>query len=290
MLRCVTTAGGAESDLVKIRMHFHEVHSLFRGRGFAEIENYASFIRNPEAVLFENIQTLLELQEVDRQLYALEKTKGDLPQTLEELKRKVAELTSAYDQKAAHLTNVERQRRALESALALAKERKKKYETQLYAVKTNKEYDAITLEIEHTEKEIDQNETKILETLESEEKLKQEVAQFEEQLKAATQERDQQEELLNLMMAQNRTLVEQLQSARQGLLVGIKPGLLRSYERILRGKDGLAVVKIVRGSCGGCSTRITSQRAMEIREMREIYYCESCGRILLWQEEEAVAA
>lgn len=240
--------------------------------------------------MFENIQTLLELQEVDRQLYALEKTKGDLPQTLEELKRKATELTGVYDQRTAHLASLERQRRGMESALALAKERKKKYETQLYAVKTNKEYDAITLEIEHTEKEIDQHETKILETLESEEQLKQEVAQYEEQLQAATQERDQQEELLNLTMEQNRHQVEQLQSARQGLLVGVKPGLLRSYERILRGKDGLAVVKIVRGSCGGCSTRITSQRAMEIREMREVYYCESCGRILLWQDEESVAA
>ncbi len=240
--------------------------------------------------MLERIQTLLELQEIDRQLYALEKAKGDLPQTLEELKRKAAELTSTHDQKAAHLSNLDRQRRALESALALAKERKKKYETQLYAVKTNKEYDAITLEIEHTEKEVDHSETKILETLEAEENLKKEIAQYEEQLKAAQQERDQQEKLLNQMMEQNKHQVEQLRSARQSLVAGVKPGLLRSYERILRGKDGVAVVKIVRGSCGGCSTRITSQRAMEIREMREIYYCESCGRILLWQEEESVTA
>jgi len=157
-------------------------------------------------------------------------------------------------------------------------------------VKTNKEYDAITLEIEHTEKEVDHSETKILETLEAEENLKKEIAQYEEQLKAAQQERDQQEKLLNQMMEQNKHQVEQLRSARQSLVAGVKPGLLRSYERILRGKDGVAVVKIVRGSCGGCSTRITSQRAMEIREMREIYYCESCGRILLWQEEESVTA
>jgi predicted nucleic acid-binding Zn-ribbon protein len=240
--------------------------------------------------LFENIQTLLELQEVDRRLHALEKTKGDLPQTLEELKRKAAELTGAYDQKAAHLAHLERQRRGLESALALAKERKKKYDAQLYAVKTNKEYDAITLEIEHAEKEVDHNETQILQTLEAEENLKKEVALHEEQLRAATQERDHQEELLDLMMEQNRHQVEELQNARQTLAAGVKPALLRSYERILRGKDGVAVVKVVRGSCGGCSTRITSQRAMEIRERREIYYCENCGRILIWQEEEPVAA
>jgi len=240
--------------------------------------------------LYANIQTLLELQEIDRKLYALDRAQGDLPHTLEELKRKLAELTGVYDQKTARLAEVERQHRALDGALSLAKERKKKYETQLYAVKTNKEYDAITLEIENTEKEIDQSETKIIEALEAEESLKEEITQYEEQIKIAQQERGQQEELLNQLLEQNKHQVEDLRSARQGLAVGISPGLLRSYERILRGKDGVAVVKIVRGSCGGCSTRITSQRAMEIREMREIYYCESCGRILLWQEEEPVLA
>jgi len=240
--------------------------------------------------LYAKIQTLLELQEIDRQLYTLERAKGDLPHTLEELKRKLTEVTSAYDQKVAHLANAGQQRRAAENAISMAKERKKKYETQLYAVKTNREYDAVTLEIENTDKEIDQSETKVLQALEVEENLKQELAQHEEQIKALQQERDQQEELLNQLLEQNRHQVDQLKSARQSLTTGFNLGLLRSYERILRGKDGLAVVKVVRGSCGGCSTRITSQRAMEIREMREIYYCESCGRILIWPEEEPVLA
>lgn len=240
--------------------------------------------------MYANIQNLLELQEIDRQLFALEKTKGDLPQTLEELKRKLAELTSTFDQETAHVAAVETQRRSAEGALSQARERKKKYEAQLYEVKSNKEYDAITLEIETTEKEIDSTETRIIEALDLEERLKKEVAQLQEQSKSLQLEREQQEQVLNQLLEQNRHQVEQLQTARRDLGVAINPGLMRSYERILRGKDGVAVVRILRGSCGGCSTRIPSQRLMEIREMHEIYYCENCGRILVWQEEEPVLA
>lgn len=238
--------------------------------------------------MYANIQNLLELQEIDRRLYALEKAKGDLPQTLEDLKRKLVELTSVFDQKTAHLSGVETQRRSAEGALSQARERKKKYESQLYEVKNNKEYDAITLEIETTEKEIDGTETKIIEALESEEKLKHEIAEMEAQIKTLQSERDQQEQVLNQLLEQNRNEVEQLQAARRELAVGINLGVMRSYERILRGKDGVAVVKVLRGSCGGCSTRITSQRLMEIREMNQIYYCENCGRILVPEEDEVV--
>ncbi len=236
-----------------------------------------------------NIQVLLDLQNVDRQLFALEKTKGDLPRSLEETKDKLVELTAMHAQKSARAAAVLQARHTLENALSLAKERKKKYESQLYAVKTNKEYDAITLEIENTEKEIDQSETKIIEALDQEERLKQEVAQDEAQIKVLEQEQRQQEEALNRLLEQNKSQVEQLLNARQQLTGEVDLALLRSYDRIRRGKEGGEAVTVIdRSACGYCRTRIPSQRVMEIRDMNQIYYCENCGRILVWQEEDAV--
>lgn len=237
-----------------------------------------------------NIQTLLDLQNVDRRLFALERTKGDLPRSLEEIKDKLAELAAALAQKSARAAAVLQTRHGLENALTLAKERKKKYESQLYAVKTNKEYDAITLEIENTEKEIDQSETKILEALEQEDRLKQEIAQDETQIQALANEKQQQEEALNRLLEQNKNQVEQLLQERAQLAAGLELVLLRSYDRIRRGKEGGEAVAVInRGACGGCRTRITSQRLMELRDMNQIYYCENCGRILIWQEDEVVA-
>jgi len=238
-----------------------------------------------------SIQTLLDLQHVDRQLFALERTKGDLPRSLEEIKDRLAALNAVQAEKSARQTALLQTRHTMENALALARERKKKYETQLYAVKTNKEYDAITLEIENSEKEIDQGETKIIEALDQEDRLKQELTEDQTLIQTLQQEQQQQEEMLNRLLEQNRSQVEQLQREREQLAGGLDASLLRSYDRIRRGKEGgEAVALILRGACGGCRTRITSQRLMELREMNQIYYCENCGRILMWQEEEGVAA
>src|SRR6185369_10708248 len=58
--------------------------------------------------------------------------------------------------------------------------------------------------------------------------------------------------------------------------------LLRAYGKI-RGnmRNGLAVVTMDRGACGGCFAIIPPQRQAEIRQRRKLIVCENCGRILV---------
>lgn len=236
------------------------------------------------------LQTLLELQKIDLQLLSLEKAKGNLPQRLAELKQRLSNSAVKLEETKAKLVLLERDRRALEGAISLAKERKKKYETQLYSVKTNKEYDAITLEIETTEKEIDESETKVLVLLDEEKKLTEEISSQQMASQQLDQEVHEQEAELNLLLEETKNQFAELTSMRASLAQGVKPNLLRTYERILRSREDSAVVQLARGGCGGCGTRIPPQRMMEIRELKQIFYCENCGRILVWQEDEEAVA
>lgn len=237
----------------------------------------------------EHLKVLVELQRVDSQLFALEKAKGDLPHRVEELGDQNEQLSTLRQQTAEALAATQRNRRSAEGALQLAKEKKKKYENQLYAVKTNKEYDAVTTEIEATILEIDQTETTILEAIEEEEKLQKEVAGHDERLASLRHEYNEQQEILAKREAENSSAVQSLTAQREQLIVKLRRPVLNAYQRILNGKDGLAVVPITRGACGGCLTRIPPQRVMEVREMNQIFYCESCGRILIWDSSEAEA-
>jgi hypothetical protein len=240
--------------------------------------------------LLEELKILVALQSVDGQLFALEKAKGDLPSRVLELQNQRDQLAEQQRQKAAVLAETQSRRRSAEGALQMARERKKKYDQQLYSVKNNKEYDAVTAEIEMAVADIDQAETKILEAIEQEDVLKKETAELEEKLKALQAECDEQQGILAQREQETRSMVETLRQQRDELAAKLRKPLLGAYQRILNGKDGLAVVEVVRGACGGCSTRIPPQRVMEIREMSQIRYCESCGRILVWNdsEEEAV--
>ena len=62
----------------------------------------------------------------------------------------------------------------------------------------------------------------------------------------------------------------------------VDPRLLSAYERIRNSyRNGLAVVPILRDSCGGCFNVIPPQRQSEIRQRKKIIVCEHCGRILV---------
>src|SRR5690606_3815118 len=65
----------------------------------------------------------------------------------------------------------------------------------------------------------------------------------------------------------------------------VEERLLTAYERI-RGnyRNGLAVVPVLRDSCGGCFNIIPPQRQAEIHQRKKIIVCEHCGRILVDNE------
>lgn len=231
--------------------------------------------------MLDDLQTLIKLQEIDSQLYELERSKGDLPRLVKELDDRLQQLTGEQKKKADDLTAVTAEKRSLEGALQLLREKRKKFESQLYTVTNNREYDAVTIEIESADLEIDSHETRVIELIDREQVLTKEVADFAEQVALAKKDHDEQRAILDARLAEMRSQVEALQARRNEHSAHLKPQILGSYNRILHGKDGLAVVQMVRNSCGGCSTRIPPQRAMEIREMDRIILCESCGRILV---------
>ncbi len=236
--------------------------------------------------MLEDLKTLVDLQRVDSELLALEKAKGDLPKRVLELKSQLEQIAALRQQKAEALAAAQKDRRVAEGALQMAKERKKKYDEQLYSVRNNKEYDAVTAEIEMAVSDIDDSETKILEAIEREDGFKKVVAEHDERLAAAQTEFAAQQAILAEREAETSSMVAALATQREGLAAKLRKQILSAYQRILNGKDGLAVVSVVRGSCGGCSTRIPPQRVMEIREMNQVRYCESCGRILVWDSTE----
>ncbi|MDZ7311917.1 MAG: C4-type zinc ribbon domain-containing protein, partial [candidate division KSB1 bacterium] len=125
-----------------------------------------------------------------------------------------------------------------------------------------------------------------IEAIEQEELLQKELAELEARLDSLQRDYAEQQAILETRERETRSKVEELQNQREGLAALLRKPLLGTYQRILNGKDGLAVVHVTRGSCAGCLTRIPPQRIMEIREMSQILYCESCGRILVWNDAD----
>ncbi|MGH1365107.1 MAG: zinc ribbon domain-containing protein [Calditrichia bacterium] len=231
------------------------------------------------------VNNLVKLQEFDTRLRELKLQKGDLPSMIENLSGNLSEKRSATADYKEKVDKLRSDRKMFTAESDAGKAQLKKYEEQLYKVQNNKEYDAISLEIDTKKAEIENLQNKILQTMEEEESLQSnnveivdEMKSLEEQLKEAEGELEEIDKL-------TREEETRLTGEREKVAGRLDKRQLRQYERISNAKAGIAVASIQRDSCGGCFSSIPPQRIVEIRGGERLINCEHCGRILVWQDE-----
>lgn len=91
---------------------------------------------------------------------------------------------------------------------------------------------------------------------------------------------------LGSITAESEEEEKTLAIARDEQAAQVDERLLRSYTKIRsNAMNGLAVVLVKRGACGGCFNMVPPQRQVEIREKKKIIVCEHCGRVFADVEE-----
>jgi predicted nucleic acid-binding Zn-ribbon protein len=227
------------------------------------------------------LRLLFALQQVDLGLKELLEMKGDLPFMVKKLQESLDSKRSSQKELEDVVRQAIVQRDATDVEILTLKERIEKYKGQQFEVKTNKQYDALTREIDQSQERITKL-TKEMEQLEGRaalaktdaEQMKPEIEELERELADRTKELDavnkehEQEEL-------------RFQHERDKIVAKLATPDYQFYERIRNAKDGKAVVAVKRNSCGGCFNRVTPQRILELRKNDAIITCERCGRILV---------
>ncbi|MBN2104477.1 hypothetical protein JW835_10600 [bacterium] len=236
----------------------------------------------------EVLEWLVELQKVDLQLKQLEALRGDLPHQVEMLTQDVNQVKTTLQEQKIQLQDFHKEKDMLELEVKELEERQKKYQDQLYQVKNNREYDAVSMEIESVKETISNKETRIIELITLEEELQKSIASSEEEESQVQNRLSDKEGDLKKRLGQTEKQEKSLRTERDKLAKKLPPRILGTYQRIFNAKNGLAVVPVMRhGLCGGCFKNLPPQRVLEIREMKRMYLCEVCGRILVWDEEAA---
>ena len=234
----------------------------------------------------ESLLRLLNLQRIDTELDKLKKVQSDYPEAISDLRGKLEAAKQAVDDKKQQAADLEKARRQLEGELETIQADLKKHQDRLYEVKTNREYDALQIEIEVLRNRADENETIILEGIERYDELNSMLEEEETAYKALEadflgQIKDLQNRL-DLVDGEASGWREKRMAAEEE----VDRPVLSNYDRI-RGvvRDGVAVVPIGKGSCGGCFRQLPPQLRVEVRRQDRIIRCENCGRILVWREE-----
>ncbi len=228
------------------------------------------------------LYSLIELQEIDIKLDKVAEERGDLPGKVEEYGNNIRQNQELLQIQSEKIKSLKTESKKLELELAASKEQLKKYEEQLYKVKTNKEYDAIANETENVKNKLNELENRILqteETIESLAKSNEEIEKLLKQLNVDYEESNSElQQKISASSEEENILKQERDIVRQKLTMQ----QLNSYERIRQAKKGMAVASCNGGVCSGCYSFIPPQKVVEIRNMQKLYYCESCGRILVW--------
>lgn len=223
------------------------------------------------------------LQLLDSELDELREMRGDLPDTVKELQDKVHDMQTKVENCRAALKAgaLERERKERETLEFL--EKIEKYKSQQLEVTNNKEYDALTHQIDQAQSTIVVYEGEIElfanEAIEIKAKQEDYVAQLSVLSEELEIKQKELEEILAVTAEEERALV----TKREEVLTQILTADFELYTRI-RNAKGKAVAPIRRGSCSGCYNVVPPQLILEIKKNDQLYTCEHCGRILVSEE------
>ncbi len=237
----------------------------------------------------DRLLTLYELQLIDDQLDELEELRGDLPAAVNDLNDQISTIKKQINEKEKEKKKSLEKRKSNDNEVELLKANLKKFKSQLYQVRNNKEYDALTKEIDHSEEEIEKLDSESDELENLVQKLKSEVEEVTPQLDTLTVELKEKEAELKQIIKANEREELRLKDKRDKVASKIKKPDYNTYMRIRKALGGKALVSINRSACDGCHNVVPPQRQLEIKQNKRMYSCESCGRILVSAEiaEEA---
>ncbi len=235
--------------------------------------------------MYEKIMALYELQKIDSQIDEINKVKGELPLEVEDLEDEIAGLNTRIGNINAEMEEInaltkQRRREIDQAQINIAK-----YNEQQNNVRNNREFDAITKEIEYQELEITLAEKRLKEYAAAAKVKKAALENTEALLAERSIDLNAKKAELESIESETEDQVKELAVQAEGAKVKIDERLLAAYNRI-RSKvhNRLAVVTVQRDACSGCFNRIPPQRQVEVRSGKKLIVCEYCGRILVPEE------
>lgn len=243
-----------------------------------------------EQTVEQKLKALYELQTVHTKIDKIRQVRGELPVEVADLEDDVAGLETRIQKLKAELDDIEDDIVTRKNLIKESQANIKKYEAQLNDVKNNREYDAISKEIEIQGLDIQVSEKKIREYGFEIANKTQVYEKALADLEARRADLEAKKAELGTITAETEKEENELTEQSEKASAGVEERLLTAYNRLRKNaKNGLAVVTIQRDSCSGCFNQIPPQRQSDIRQRKKIIVCEHCGRILV-DEQMALEA
>ena len=226
-----------------------------------------------------SIARLVELQDIDSQLEDLNGLLGDLPKMVDELNKKENSLKDRVEADKVSLKEINLNSSKSEKVNSDIQEKINKLTDQLFLVTNNKQYDALTNEIEHLKEQKKENEDLLISNLEEKENLEKSISDNEASLQELKTDLDVRRNKLDEALSETADEKAALEDSRKKQVTEIDDTTMQVYNKVISARSGIAVVPLSGNSCGGCGAALPLQMVSEIRS-GDLHNCQSCGRFV----------
>ncbi len=212
---------------------------------------------------------------------------GGLPKHIAEIEKKLDSHQRRLEHDRAGLSANQKERKRLEGEIQANEQKISKLKAQMMDAKTNDQYRAFQHEIDFCQQEIRRHEDRILELMTASDPLEKAVKAAEGAL--ATEKKHVEEEKAK---ARERTALDQkeidvLTAERKKILGEMTPKIAAEYERIRKGRAGVAIAEVLQGRCSKCNMQLRPQFLQELKRQDSVMVCESCKRMLYWNPPQS---
>ncbi|MFH1227367.1 MAG: C4-type zinc ribbon domain-containing protein [Planctomycetota bacterium] len=238
-------------------------------------------------LIYQTLQGLKELQEIDCHIFELEKVRQEKPSMLNSKKEQLAKTKAQIEISKEEIKKAKLEISKKDLDLKSLEANMAKMEMQLNMVKTNKEYSILQGEINGLKADRSLIEDKMLEMMGQAETIQKKSAEYEKEVSQMEKDIAALNEEINKEIIEINKKLEDVCQGRQKKCTGMEKEIVNNYERIVKHKpDRIALVKVVHNICQGCNMDITPQQLNDLKKGKQMVYCRSCMRMLYIAPED----
>lgn len=228
----------------------------------------------------EVLQQLANLQYIDSRIDEIRQLRGDLPEEVLDIETNINRYEAKISRLEEELDSLNAEKKKLEVDMETSHDKTKKYEEQQLTVRNNREYDALTKEIE-AQKQFVVNAVSRIEEIEKRvEEVEAELEEKKEKLADTKELYEDKKVNLDKVIDNTRAEEEKLLEKREELEEELDKRYIRSYKRLRNGlANGIAVVAMEKGAALGMA--LPPQTQVEVRRKNKIIIDENSGRIVV---------
>jgi uncharacterized protein len=229
------------------------------------------------------LRKLLKLQKIDIELSDLNKILCGYPAIMDEIKREYIAIEKKIKQIEDQREKAIKERKKWDIEIEDLNIKMSKYQLQLMDVKNNKEYTSMLNEIEILKKSRSELEDKLLEAMEFIEVYEKQLRKVKDEVLRTKKEVDEKVKIKEEEIKKTENQIALLKNQKGFVISEIEQELLRTYEKIWEARGNIVLSRSNDGICQGCNSVIRPHVLDQIREMKEIVYCERCQRFMYWE-------